>query len=247
MAKNVAAAALHAKALAGEKVTLDWMEQPDNDPAPVAAPDPMKAMELQIAELKGQISAATQGQKPNVIAGYEPRPNLQLEIDMSKLPDIETDAKGYATALAQQTQAVTQNRQEMANWAKRQEETTKKAADKLFNDFKKGYGDYAKSRKAVEVFAEECAEEAVASRKDVAHYMFGTPEVFFKDIVTKMDEAGFGPKVAPKEGEEEEDNRALGIPGETAGGKTAKVQANEENPSMMRSLSSWQQKTGFHP
>lgn len=232
----------------GQPMELSWMETPE----PVkqaAAPDPMAELQRTVADLKAQVMA---GQATNAVLSSQPmfeaRPNLNTEPDFSKLPE-PADA-GYPAAVAQAIATAAANKEALSKWEGNQRAKASKATEKLFADFKKEYPDYAKNRKAVEVFAEEVVEDVDARHMDAAKYMFSQPKAFFTDIVAKMDEAGFGKKALEKDPDaDEDDNRADGIPGggEASDGTPVKASKAKQPDSMFAGLTGWQQKTGFHP
>lgn len=234
------------QAMHGQPVKLDWME--DDTPAKQEpAVDPVKALELQIAELKGQVMA---GQSRVDASGYTPpaiRPNVSTTPDFSKLPDPVAAPQEYAMAVQTAINTAAQNKAYLDKWDAEQYTKAKTATNKLHADFKKKYPDYAKNQKAVELFAEEAVEDAVAGGLDANRYMFAQREQFFKDVVAKMDEGGFGKK--PLEAAEGDDdgeaaNRASGIPDGSQGGGPGKAAKAEAPASMFSGLNKWRSATG---
>lgn len=249
MAKKTTAQTVMEQAIQGQTVKLDWME---DDPAPqqAAAPDPVKALELQIAELKGQIMAQT---ATNAATGYTPpaiRPNLNTEPDFSQLPDPVADPVAYGNAVQKAITVAQTNKDYLTRWDGEQRAKATAATAKLHKDFAHKYPDYAKNTKAVEVFAEEAVEDAVASGLDANRYMFAQREQFFKDVVKKMDDGGFSKKpleAANDGGDGEGDeplNRAKGVPDGANGGGAGKTAKDAAPASMFTGLQKWQLATG---
>lgn len=234
------------QALQGTPVKLDWME---DDPAPKqAAPDPVKALELQLAELKGQLMAQ---QASNGAQNYTPpaiRPSLNTQPDFSKLPDPVADAPGYAKAVQEAIDQAGKNKAYLDQWDAAALKKAQTATNKLHKDFETKYPDYAKNKKAVEIFAEEAVEDAVANGLDANKYMFSQREQFFKDVVKKMDDGGFSKKpleAADDEGDDDSGvNRAVGIPDGSQGGGAGKTAKAAEPASMFSGLNKWRQSTG---
>lgn len=235
------------QAMKGQPVTLDWMEQDDDEGKvkPGTAPaDPVKALELQIAELKGQIMSQNRN---DGASGPQigQRPNLITTPDWSKLPDPVTDAPGYAKAVQAEIQLVEQNKKYLQDWDTNARSVAAKATAKLHKDFAKQYPDYAKNQKAVEVFAEEVVQEAIDAGQNGNTYMFGQRDQFFKDVVAKMDEGGFSAKKALyKTDDDPDDGRASGIPDGSNGGGAAKGEKPAQPASMMSGLNKWRMATG---
>lgn len=244
---NAIAKDLMSRATKGETITLDWME---DDPAPKveATVDPVKALELTIAELKGQVMSLSNANTVNGVPQRDIRPSLPTEPDFTKLPDPVTQPAEYGKAVQDAIALANQNKEYLARWDNAQLTKASKAAEKLHTSFAKKFPEYAKNRKAVELFASEAVEDAIAGGTvDANKYMFGTQDVFFADVVAKMDEAGFGKKALEKDADEGEDDasgRAVGVPDGHApgGGKTAK--ADVAPASMFSSLNTWRAKTG---
>lgn len=246
---------LMAQALGGNPAELAWMEDPSEKleadaAAKKAAADPMTMLTNQIAELKGTLAGMqSAGKNLPAMPNVKVRPNLSVEPDLKGLPDPLVDGQKYGQELGQRYMVADQNRRILEQWDTNHRNEITATHDRMMGAFKKKYPDYAKSNTAIDVFAEEAAKDAETQRLDLNQYMFGNTEQFFKDIVAKMDEAGFGGKK-----EEEEDtvdaevNRALGMPdgGSPAGPAGKGLASTTPVTSITSEVNKWQTQHGFH-
>lgn len=220
--------------------------------AAAAAPDTARQvtdLQAQLARLEGQLSAS---QRP----GYTPtqsqapqRPNISYEA----APDPLTDPKGYAQFVHQSTQA--QIEYEKQAWAYNNQQQTQAAnrTQGLWDQFAEKYKDYASNSDRVEIATTRVIQRAKAAGTDTDKYMYGTSDVFLKDVVGEIEKLWGKPKPAAEDeddGDEGDtiDNRTQILGGGASGSAPGKVapQSNQKFGALSQDINAWQQKTGFY-
>lgn len=226
---------------------LEWFEEPadlqvqgDNP----AANDKVAALELQLAEMRGELSA--QRMQSNFVAAQPavPAPVVK-EISYDDLPDPLVDPKGYAKEVATRTQAYYASQRAADQHAARQQQDESARYNQLWENFAKENEDYAGQQDLAEFATRKVVTQYAQQGVDVNRQMFGNTKQFFADVRGEMDRVT-GKKL--KTEADDDDDRTNGMFGgmESGGraGDTGKRQARPE--SMFDSMTDWQVKNGFY-
>lgn len=227
-------------ALPQEWAGTDEEDQPDEKP------DPVKALEEQLAELQRKVgeedlrrtAPAQQQQAPQ-------RPPMFP--DLSNLPDPMEDAEGYAREVAARTVIHQEQKKRYEDYQRSVKDETDRRTEALWTDFATQFPEYAQrpeDRDLVEFTARKLAQEAAARGIDVERYAFVHSDRFVADVGARMKK--MFPKGEQTREKPEAADRTTGIfGGMESGGTPAGARGGDKAPDMIDELQAIQQRTGF--
>lgn len=197
-------------------------------------------------------------QQPQQVV-VQAQPQAQTPTNDDAMPDPVLDADNYAKWLLKRTEALITTRMEASQKAVAEQTSNANAYDNLWNGFLEQEGNdvWADEPEKVQVAALKVSKKLQARGIDVNRYMFGSPELFYADVV-KMLEDDFGrPATEDKDNEGSDDTAAtdVGEVDRTAGlmggqvspaVKGTGIKSNAGVPDLLGDLVSIQRKGGWY-
>lgn len=225
----------------------DNVDEGDGGAKKAGADDQIAALQAQIAELKGQMSASASRDTPAAPTRTESAPVMPV-IDYSKAPDPIQEPQAYAKFVRDATQATIDYEKQAWAYQNRQQNTQANRLNDLWTTFSESHKEYAGNEDRIEVAASRAIQKALAKGVDTDKYMYEQSDKFMKDVVTEYDKL-FGKPQAGEEGDDDDDDDDAEILGGAVASGGNKGGSQKAPPSKFGELSSeikaWQQKVGI--
>lgn len=182
-----------------------------------------------------------------------------LKLDLQGLPDQLEKPEDFQRELQTRINTVIEAREYATTEERRQQEQANVQSTRLWEGFKTAHSDWAAHEDLVGVVAQKVASEAKARGVDTQRYMHQTPELFYADVVKRLNDqygalleeqdAPAGERRAPvqrKTDPNEDDGRTGGIfGGQESGGAPAPGQRPKGGSDMIEDLQKVQRAMGI--
>jgi hypothetical protein len=122
-----------------------------------------------------------------------------------KLPDAALEADAFAAAVERRAEIKMENARRKEAWEKKQQQKLDDDLASLWDAYSDAFPDHAANKKRVEYIANDLAQEAAKSGKDVQKYMFVTRNKFMRDLTERYEET-FGEPEPIEAGNEDIDD-----------------------------------------
>lgn len=181
----------------------------------------------------------------------EERDEPEPQVDLTGLPDMETDPAGWAAAYRERAEAVAEKKVARKQQKALTEAEQRKRAEDLYAKFKVDYPELAKDEDKMEVAVRKAWQIGSARGYDMERYVHGHPDVFFEDVAEQYTKAFGAVAKAPEPKEEAEtlqNDAAWGIFGGSMGETSTagkKGQQQEALGSFSEDLKRIQKKGGY--